>query len=87
MDAYLQYWKRLDANPSDASAMDMDAPAATLVPSGDANFSGGLLDRLMAIARIDPQNPTQPTLPPQEDEIRNFYRDGPAQPWTLQRLR
>jgi hypothetical protein len=70
-----------------ASAADSSAPAAPLVPSDDANFSGGLLGRLMAMAGIDPLNPNQLAPPPPDDELRAFYRDDPAQPWTLQRRR
>ena len=55
------------------------APSATpLAPSDDANFSGGLLGRLTAAARMDPQNPDQP--PPDDDEARANIR-------TLRRLR
>jgi len=81
-DAYLQYLKRLNAKLSPASATDPSAPAAPLVPSDDANFSGGLLGRLMAVAGIDPQNPDRYATPPQDDELRTFYRDDPVQPWT-----
>jgi hypothetical protein len=70
-----------------ASAADSSAPAAPLVPSDDANFSGGLLGRLMAVAGVDPLNPNQLAPPPQDDELRAFYRDDPTQPWTLQRWR
>jgi len=85
-DAYLEYLKRLNANLSRASATDPSVPAAPLVPSDDADFSGGLLGRLMAVAGIDPQNPNQ-LAPPQDDELRAFYRDDPVRPWTLQRRR
>jgi hypothetical protein len=86
-DAYLEYLKRLNASQLlPASAADSSAPAAPLVPSDDANFSGGLLGRLMAVAGVDPLNPGQ-LAPPQDDELRAFYRDDPAQPWTLQRRR
>jgi hypothetical protein len=86
-NAYLEYLKRLNANPSQASAINTSAPAAPLVPSDDSNFSGGLLGRLMAIAGIDPRDPNQLAPPPQDDELRAFYRDDPAQPWTFQRRR
>jgi hypothetical protein len=87
MDAYLQYRKRLDANQSQASAANAGMPAATLAPSDDSNFSGGLLGRLAALMGVDPQNPDQLAPLPQDDELRAFYRDNPAQPWTLQRWR
>jgi hypothetical protein len=83
MDAYLQYRKRLDANSSPVPAMSAGAPVAP--PSDDSNFSGGLLGRLAALMGVDPQNPDQLAPPP--DELRAFYRDNPAQPWTLQRWR
>ena len=86
-DAYLEYLKRLNANPSPASAIDTDAPGAPLVPSDDSEFSGGLLGRLMAVTGIDLQNPDQLAPTPQDDELRAFYRDNPVQPWTLQRRR
>ena len=87
-DAYLEYLKRLNASQLlPASAADSSAPAAPLVPSDDANFSGGLLGRLMAVAGVDPLNANQLAPPPQDDELRAFYRDDPAQPWTLQRWR
>jgi hypothetical protein len=87
-DAYLEYLKRQSASQLlPASAADSSAPAAPLVPSDDANFSGGLLGRLMAVAGVDPLNPNQLAPPPQDDELRAFYRDNPAQPWTLQRWR
>jgi hypothetical protein len=87
MDAYLQYQKRSDANPSPASAAEAGTPAATLVPSDDSSFSGGLLGRLAALMGVDPKNPDQLAPPEQDDELRAFYRDDPAQPWTLQRRR
>jgi hypothetical protein len=87
-DAYLEYLKRLNASQLlPASAADSSAPAAPLVPSDDPNFPGGLLGRLMAVAGVDPLNPNQLAPPPQDDELRAFYRDDPAQPWTLQRWR
>ena len=87
MDAYLQYRERLNVSPSQASAMDASAPAASLVPSDDSNFSGGPLGRLAALMGVDPQNPNQLAPPPQDDDLRVFYRDDPLRPWTLQRLR
>lgn len=60
MNAYLQYRKRLDAGPSQASAIDASAPGATLVPSDDSSLSGGLLGRMAALMGVDPQNPDQP---------------------------
>jgi hypothetical protein len=65
--------------------MNAGVPAATLAPSDDSNFSGGLLGRLMAIAGINPRDPNQLAPSPQDDGLRAFYRDDPAQPWTLQR--
>ena len=55
--------------------------SAPLAPSEDANFSGGLLGRLTALAGLDPQNPGQPAPPPQDDQLRGFYRDDRVQPW------
>ncbi len=85
MDAYLQYRKRLDANQSQASAMDASAPAASLVPSDDSSLSGGLLGRMTALMGVDPQNRNH-LAPPQDDDLRAFYRD-PVQLRTLRRLR
>jgi hypothetical protein len=50
---------------SPAPAYDRGAAVAPLVPSDDANFSGGLLGRFAALAGID-QN--QPTTPLDDDE-------------------
>lgn len=58
-DAYLEYLKQLNANPPQPLAIDASAPAASLVPFDDPNFSGGLLGRLTALMGIDPQNPDQ----------------------------
>jgi hypothetical protein len=69
------------------SVFDTGAPAVPFVPSDDADFSGGLLGRLAALMGVDPQNPTQPALPPLDDGLRGFYRDDPMQPRTLQRRR
>lgn len=63
-----------------ASAFDAAAPFAPLSPSDDANFSGGLLGRLTALAGLDPQNLKQPAPPPLDDQLRGFYRDDPVQP-------
>lgn len=87
MDAYLLYQKRLDANQSQASVMDASAPATLLAPSDASNFSGGLLGRMAALMGVDQQNPDQLAPLSQDDELRAFYRDNPAQPWTLQRWR
>jgi len=62
---------------------DTSAPAPPLAPSDDSNFSGGLLGRLVALAGIDPQNPTQPAPSPLDDQLRGFYRDDPRQPWLV----
>jgi hypothetical protein len=86
-DAYLLYRKRLDANASRASAMDAGAPVAPLASPDDSSFSGGLLGRMAALMGVNPQNPDQLAPPPQDDELRAFYRDNPAQPLTLRRLR
>jgi hypothetical protein len=72
---------------SQAPALDQGASAAPLAPSGDQNFSGGLLGRFAALAAIDPQNPTQPAPPPLDHQLRGFYRDDPVQPWFVQRQR
>jgi hypothetical protein len=58
-DAYLEYRRRLDANQLPVSPIDNGSPAAPLVPSGVANFSGRLPGRIAAIAGIDPQNPNR----------------------------
>ena len=67
-------------------ASSLSAPAATLVPSGDSSFAGGLLGRMPALLGVKPQKPDQLASPPQDDDLRAFYRD-PAQQRTLQRLR
>jgi hypothetical protein len=72
------------AGQPQASALDAAAPFAPLAPSEDANFSGGLLGRLTALAGLDSQNPTQPAPPPLDDQLRGFSRDDPAQPWFAQ---
>jgi hypothetical protein len=69
-------------DPPQASAFDAAAPFAPPAPAENANFSGGLLGRLTALAGLDPQNPTQPASPPLDDQL--FYRDDPAQPWFAQ---
>jgi hypothetical protein len=78
--------RRIAGQPQ-ASVFDTSAPAAPFAPSDDPNFSGGLLGRLAALAGIDPQNPTQPALPPLDDSLRGFYRDDAVQPWFVQRQR
>ena len=70
-----------------APVSETSAPAASLAPSDDANFSGGLLGRLAALAGIDPQDSTQLAPPPLDDRLRGFYRDNPMQPWFVQRQR
>jgi hypothetical protein len=85
-DAYLEYLKRSHANQAQASVLDTSTPA-TLVPSDDSNFSGGLLGRMAALMGVDPQNPDQLAPPPQDDALRGLYRDDSLQPWTLQRFR
>jgi hypothetical protein len=77
--------KQLDASPPQASTFDTGAPAAPLVPADDANLSGGLFGRLAASMGIDPSNPDQFAPPPQDDELRGFYRDDPTQPWFVRR--
>jgi hypothetical protein len=52
-----------------------------------ATLPRGLLGRLAALMGVGPQNPDQLAPPPQDDELRAFYRDNPAQQWTLQRFR
>jgi hypothetical protein len=66
------------------SAFDPVAPFAPLSPSDDANFSGGLLGRLAAMAGLDPQNAAQPAPPPLDDRLSGYYRDDPVQPWFAQ---
>jgi hypothetical protein len=72
------------AGQPQASVFDTGAPDAPLSPSDDTSFSGGLLGRLIALAGLDPQNLKQPAPPPLDDQLRGFYRDGPAQPWFAQ---
>jgi hypothetical protein len=81
-DAYLEYRRRLDANQSQASAIDAGSPAAPAAPSDDLYFSGGLPGRIAALAGIDPRNPGQFAPSPLDDQLRAFYRDDPA--WFLQ---
>jgi hypothetical protein len=85
MDAYLEYRKQLDAGLPQVSTFDTGAPAAPLVPAGDENLSGGLLGRFAASMGIDPLNPDRFAPPPQDDELRGYYRDDPAQPWFVRR--
>jgi hypothetical protein len=85
MDAYLEYRKQLDASPPQASMFDAVAPAVPSVPAGDSNLSRGLLGRLAALTGVDPLNPNQFAPPPQDDELRGFYRDDPTQPWFVRR--
>jgi hypothetical protein len=63
-------------------------PAMPIVPSGDANFSGGLLGRLAAVlAGMDSLDPTQAASSPPDDELGGFYRNDATQPWFIQRSR
>jgi len=64
--------------------LNLAAPFAPLAPSENANFSGGLLGRLTALAGLDPQDPTRLAPPPLDDQLRGFYRDDPVQPWFAQ---
>jgi hypothetical protein len=48
-------------NSSPAPAYDPGAAAAPLAPSVAANYSGGLLGRLAAVAGIDPNQPAPPS--------------------------
>ena|ERR1700716_938594 len=48
-------------NPSPTPAYDPGAAAAPLAPSVAANYSGGLLGRLAAVAGIDPNQPAPPS--------------------------
>ena len=70
-----------------APASLTDAPAPPLAPSDDSNFSGGLPGRLIALAGIDPQHPTQPVPSPLDGQLRGFYRDDPLQPWLVRQQR
>jgi hypothetical protein len=81
------YLSRGIVNQSQGSVFDAGAPALPPDPSDGPNFSVGLLGRLVAMAGIAPQNPTQPAPPPLDDQLLGFYRDDPVQPWTLQRRR
>ena len=72
---------------SQAPVADASAPAASVAPSNEPNFSGGLLSRLAALMGVDPENPTQLAPPPLDDQLRGFYRDDPLQPWFAQRQR
>jgi hypothetical protein len=65
---------------------DTSAPMPPLAPSDEAGFSGSLLGRLVALAGIDPQHPTQ-SAPPLDDQLRGFYRDDPLQPWLVRQQR
>jgi hypothetical protein len=67
--------------------IDTGAPAPPLAPSAETGFSGGLLGRLIVLAGIDPQNPTQPASSPLGDQLRGFYRDDPLQPWLVRQQR
>jgi hypothetical protein len=53
-DAHLEYLKRLSAGLSQASAIDAAAPAASFFSSDKADFSGGVLGHLAAMAGVDP---------------------------------
>jgi hypothetical protein len=46
-------------------------------------LKGDFADWLAALAGVDPQYPTQLAPPPQDDQLRGFYRNDPA--WMLQR--
>jgi hypothetical protein len=46
---------------SPASVFDTGAPAVPLVPSDDANYSGGLLSKFAALAGTDPNQPAAPS--------------------------
>jgi hypothetical protein len=72
------------AGQSPAPALDPVGSAASLAPSDDQNFSGGLLGRLVALAG---QNPAQLAPQPLDDQLRGFYRDDPVQPWLVRRPR
>ena len=62
------------------------ASAAPLVPYG-AGFSGGLPGRMLAIAGVDPDDPTRIARQPGDAELNSFVGNGPFPPWTLQRKR
>ena len=83
----LPYLIRRYGNNSSASAPEPSAPAAQFILPGPPNSTGGLADWIAVLAGVNPQNPTQSAPPPQDDELRRFYRDDPVQPWTLQRRR
>ncbi|HWE06417.1 MAG TPA: hypothetical protein VG274_06895 [Rhizomicrobium sp.] len=81
-----RYLSRRTVDQSRVPAVGQGAPVTPLAPSSvDPNFSGGL-GRLTALAGVDPQDPTQPA-PPLDDQLRGFYRDDPVQPWFVQRPR
>ena len=63
------------------------ASAAPLVPSDGAGFSGGLPGRMLAIAGVDPDDPTRIARQPGDAELNSFVGNGPFPPWTLQRKR
>ena len=69
-DAWLEYQKRLNAARLPASATNADPPGPPLAPSGNANFSGGLIGRIFANAGIDPRNPSRFAPPPQDGDLR-----------------
>jgi hypothetical protein len=60
-----QWLGRSVINPSPAPGYDRGAAAAPLVPSADANYSGGLFGRFLA--GIDPNQPAPPS-PDDEQE-------------------
>jgi hypothetical protein len=57
-----------DGNKSQASAFDLGARAAPIVPSDNPDPSSGLLGRLAALAGIDLSNPHQPAPPPDDEQ-------------------
>lgn len=59
-------------NQSPAPAYDPGAAAAPRAPSGDANYSGGLLGMYAALAGTDRRDPNQPAPPDDEQEQANI---------------
>jgi hypothetical protein len=59
---------------------------ASMLP-GSSNDPGGLAEWFAKIAGVNPQDPMRAAASPQDDQLREFYRDDAVQPWTLQRRR
>jgi hypothetical protein len=69
---------RVNGNNSSASVIDMGEPAAPFALPDSPSSSRSLSDWIAVLAGVDPENPTQFAPPPQDDGLRDFYRDVPA---------